>query len=488
MRPEPISNMDAAILNVEDPTAPDTMGLLLLFKGKLDEEQLVQQVERAWLRYPRYRQRIKRLAFGRMQWVEDPTFDIRAHFRRVAVPAPHDIDALRQTVGELMSLLLDRSKPLWTMHLIEEGPFGDALLIRVHHAIGDGMTLLKTTLDLFKDVPPPQASAKKSLLGRFFEPIAEAVDTTQKVGTWVREQAEQGFPKAEELILGAEQAVELSLKLSPLVRDPATILTGELSRRKEISWTPPIPTKEFKRIARAFEVTINDLALAVITGALRRYFIAQGQDVPKTLHASVPIYLGSTTSIETGNNFGLVLVPLPLGEADPRERVQRLHRTMERLKSSPEAAVVSGVFNTAGILPPGLVARMFDEVSRKASVIVTNVPGPPYRMGLAGATVRHIVPLVPLSGHIGLGIAIASYNRRLSLGIQADGARIQPNLRAFIEMLRSELALLTALAEESTADATTQCAAQTLSGTRCRNRSRKGHLTCWVHREVEVRG
>ncbi len=484
MRPEPISNIDAAILNVEDPTAPDTMGLLILFEGKLDEAELIQQIERAWLRYPRYRQRIRPRPFGRMEWVEDSTFDLRAHVRRVAVPAPHDLEALRQTVGELMSLLLDRSKPLWTMHLIENGPHGDALLIRVHHAIGDGMTLLKTTLDLARDEPPPPKT-RRSLVSRFFEPLSEVVETTQAVGNWMKEQAEQGLPSADKLRLEAEKAVELTIKLSPLVRDPKTSLTGELSRRKVVSWTPPIPTREFKRVSRTFEVSVYNLALAVIAGALRRYFILQGEEVPATLHASVPVYLGSATSIETGNNFGLVLMPLPLGEEDPRRRVELIHERMEQLKQSPEATIVSGVFNSAGRLPPGLVARMFNEVSRKASLVVTNVPGPPYTLPLAGAPIRHIVPLVPLSGHIGLGIAIASYNRKLSLGIQADGERIQVGLGALIDLLRSELALLTSIADQESKGAVSQCAALTLSGSRCRNRARKEHLTCWVHRAVD---
>ncbi|MGH2541955.1 MAG: wax ester/triacylglycerol synthase domain-containing protein, partial [Ardenticatenaceae bacterium] len=456
-----------------------------LFEGRLDEAELLGQIERTWLRYPRYRQRIRKRPLGRMEWVDDPTFDLRAHFRRVAVPAPYDLEALRQTVGELMSFLLDRSKPLWSMHLIEGGPYGDALLIRVHHAIGDGMTLLKTTLDLFKDEPAQKKAERSTFLERFFEPISDVIGVTQSVSQWVKEQAEQGIPTADKLLLGAEQAVELSLKLAPLIRDPDTILTGELSRRKVVSWTPPIPVKEFKRVARAFEVTVNDLALAVIAGALRRYFIAQEQEVPKILHASVPIYLGSMTAIRTGNNFGLVLVPLPLREGDARRRVALIHQRMERLKKSPEAALVSGIFNSAGRLPPGLVARMFNEVSRKASLVVTSVPGPPYDLPLAGATVRHIVPLVPLSGRIGLGIAIASYNRKLSLGIQADGARIKPDLRALIELLRAELALLTSVAEQATERESSQCAALTLDGNRCRNHARKGHLACWVHRAVE---
>lgn len=488
VKPEPILNMEAAILNVEDPTAPDTMGLLLLFNGKLKEAELLERIEKIWLRYPRYRQRVKRLAFGRMQWVEDETFDIRSHVRRVAMPSPNDMATLQRFVGELMAFLLDRSKPLWTMHIIEDGPRGDALLIRVHHAIGDGMMLVKTTLDLFKgdlEEAVPQERKRFGLL----DPLSEVVASSQQIGNWLQAQVKQGTPGPLELLSGAEQAIELSVKMAPLVRDPKTSLTGELSRYKEISWTPPVPTLEFKRVSRTFGVSVNDLVLTIITGALRRYFIAQGEPIPNTLHASVPVYLGSTTNIQVGNNFGLVLAPLPIGEPNPLKRVLLVHDAMAKLKKSPEAALVSTAFNTAGLLPPALVARMFNEVSRKASLIVTNVPGPPYTMPLAGAELRHIVPLVPLSGHIGLGIAIASYNRRLSLGIQTDGGRIQPSIVSFIELLRAETALLTALAEEDAAPAATpkprKCAALTRRGKRCRNLARQGHLTCYVHRAVE---
>lgn len=482
MKPEPISNIDAAILNVEDPTAPDTMGLLLLFDGKLDEEQVIERIRTAWLQYPRYRQRVQRRALGRMQWVEDPTFDVRAHFRRVAVPAPNDVYALRQTVSDLMALLLDRSKPLWSMHLIEGGPGGDALLIRVHHAIGDGVTLLTTGLGLFKDrFIPNTKKERKSLVTRFLEPINEMREATQTVSHWLKIANELGLSNV--LKASAEQAVELGVKLFPLIQDPPTILTGKLSRRKAVSWTPPVSAREFKRLSRAFEVTTNDLALALITGALRRYFLAQGEPVPAILHASVPVYLSET--FEVGNNFGLVLAPLPLGEPDARTRIAKIHESMEKLKKSPEAAVVSGLFNAAGQLPPGFVARAFDEVTRKASVIVTNVPGPPIPLTLAGATLESVVPLVPLSGHIGLGIAIASYNRNFTLGIQADGERIKPNLRAFIEHLRAELALLTSLADSATEGEVSQCAALTRGGQRCRNKARSGMRTCYVHRNLE---
>lgn len=484
VRPEPITNIDAAILNIEDATAPDTMGLLLLFDGKLNETLLLERVEQNWLRYPRYRQRIRQRSLGRMEWVADSNFEVRVHFRRVAVPSPNDMTAVSRTVGELMAMLLDRSKPLWTMHLIEGGPGGDALLIRVHHAVGDGVTLLKTALSLFKEEPPPE-KPRKLLVERLFEPFIEVAETAQTVRKWMRAQREQGLPKAADLLAGAEQAAGLGFKLFPLVQDPRTILTGPLSRRKAVAWTPPVPTAEFKRVARAFDVSINDLVLAVITGALRRYFVEQGERVPSVLHASVPVYLGQ--ALKTGNNFGLVLAPLPLGEADPRKRLSKVHEAMERLKQSPEAAITSSALNTAGRLPPTLVARVYAEVSKKASLIVTNVPGPRDKLKLGNATLDHVVPLVPLAGSIGLGIAIASYNRHLSLGIQADRERIKPNMRSFIELLRAEFALLTSLADGEGAPQgqTHLCVALTLRGTRCRNRARRGHLTCATHAALE---
>ncbi|MBA3533708.1 MAG: wax ester/triacylglycerol synthase family O-acyltransferase [Ardenticatenales bacterium] len=494
MKPEPVSNIDAAILNVEDPTAPDNMGLLLLFDGKLNEEEVIERIKVAWLAHPRYRQRVQKRALGKMQWVEDPTFDIRAHFRRVAVPAPQDIEALRRTISELMGMLLDRSKPLWTMHLIEGGPSGDALLIRVHHAIGDGVTLLASALALFRDkYIPNQKKPRKFLIDRLLEPINDMIGTTQALTKWLKEQREQGLPSSADLLATVNQAIEIGIKLFPLIMDPPTILTGPLSRRKSVSWTPPIPSKDMRRISRTFEVSSNDLALAVVAGALRRYFISQNEKVPDVLHASVPVYLGE--SIELGNNFGIVLAPLPIGEPDPMKRVNKIHETMAHLKQSPEAQISAGIFDTAGRLPPSFVARAFDEVSRKASLVVTNVPGPPVSVSLAGAKLIQVVPFVPLSGRIGLGIAIAAYNRHYTLSIQADGERIKPSLRSFIQLLRAELALLTSLADggteaaegtESTEDPqSVQCTAQTRQGTRCRNRARKGMRTCSVHSTLE---
>jgi len=484
VRPEPISNIDAAILNVEDPTAPDTMGLLMLFKGKLNEAQVLERVKLAWLRYPRYRQKIRLRTFGRMEWIEDVNFDTRAHIRRVGVPAPNDTAALQRVVGDLMGMLLDRSKPLWSMHIIEGGPHGDALLIRVHHALGDGVTLLTTGLGLFRDkfmIDEPKK--EETFVGRMLQPIEGMMETTQILGNWLRQQRAAGPPKLEDILATAEQAVTLGLKMFPLIQDPPTSLTGKLGRVKEVSWTPPVPSKDVKRLSRAFGVSSNDLILALIAGSLRRYFIAHDEPIPAILHASVPVYLSETMTL--GNNFGLVLAPLPVGEADPTKRVSKVHDAMEKLKKSPEAELVQRAFNMAGQLPPGFVSRAFDEITRKASVIVTNVPGPPILLDLAGATLESVVPLVPLSGHIGLGIAIASYNRTMTLGIQADAEKIKPNLRFFQEQLRAELALLTSLADTATDTNANQCVAQSRNGQRCRNKPRAGKSTCHTHRRLE---
>lgn len=484
MRPEPISNIDAAILNVEDPTAPDTMGLLMLFKGKLNEAQVLERVKVAWLRYPRYRQKIRLRPFGRMEWIEDANFDLRAHVRRVGVPAPNDTAAVQRVVGDLMGMLLDRSKPLWSMHIIEGGPAGDALLIRVHHALGDGVTLLTTGLGLFRDkfmIEEPKK--EETLVGRLLQPIEGVVETTQMLSNWLRQQREAGPPKLEDILATAEQAVTLGLKMFPLIQDPPTSLTGKLGRVKEVSWTPPVPGREVKRMARAFGVSSNDLILALIAGAMRRYFIAHEEPIPSVLHASVPVYLSETMTL--GNNFGLVLAPLPIGEPEAAKRVKRVHDAMEKLKKSPEAELVQRAFNMAGQLPPGFVSRAFDEITRKASVIVTNIPGPPIQLDLAGATMENVVPLVPLSGHIGLGIAIASYNKMMCLGIQTDAERIKPNLRAFQEYLRAELALLTSLADATSDGAIHQCVAQARNGQRCRNKPRSGKSTCYIHRHLE---
>lgn len=487
MTPETVSNIDAAILNVEDPTSPDTMGVLFLFDGQVDEEELVARVEEHWLKYPRFRQRIRARAFGRLQWVDDPTFDIRSHIRRLAVPEPHDTRALRQTVSELMAMLLDRSKPLWSMHIIEGGPGGDALLIRMHHAIGDGVTLFATCMALVKERYAPALKEKRrGFLGRVFEPLVEAVEVTQSVSHWMREHAEGGLPSAEEIIEGAGQAVGLGIKLFPMIQDPKTSLTGPLTRRKQVAWTPPVSARDYRRASRALGVTSNDFALALIAGALRRHFRALGEPVPRLLHASVPVYLRDT--IEVGNNFGLVLAPLPIGEADPHKRVRLVHEAMEQLKKSPEAQIISTLFNAAGNLPPGVVSRIFDEASRKASVVVTNVPGPPRALTLAGAPLKRVIPIVPLSGHIGVGIAIVTYDGHFTLGIQADRDRLQPDIETFIQHLRAELALLTSLAEEAGGKvaASRQCAALTLAGKRCRNRVRQNERTCYVHRALEV--
>jgi WS/DGAT/MGAT family acyltransferase len=205
---------------------------------------------------------------------------------------------------------------------------------------------------------------------------------------------------------------------------------------------------EVKALSKALACTVNDVLIAAVTGAFRSYMLANGENpaLDSEIRATVPVNLRPLEHAkELGNHFGLVFLSLPLGLANPIERVYQVNERMLQLKASKQATVAFGLLAALGMGPSALQKPALDLLSDKATMVLTNVPGPQQPLYLAGGRVNELMFWVPQSGNIGLGVSILSYNGQVFIGLIAD-RKLVPVPDRIIERFRPELENLMYLA------------------------------------------
>ncbi|MGE5235173.1 MAG: WS/DGAT/MGAT family O-acyltransferase [Acidobacteriota bacterium] len=421
-RGESLSNVDSAWLRMEDPTNLMTITALLTFEQKVEFARLKAVIEDKLLLHDRFRQRVveSRIPFVKPRWEEDDHFALKAHLRRMALPYPGDQGTLQETVSELMSTPLDYSKPLWQFHLIENYGNGSALVARVHHCIGDGIALVKLMFTLVSEepdratgrrveaaVPTPAVRTGRRPRGTLLDAGLDAVVNPSRV---------------VELARNSASAVGELGKLLLLSSDPHTVFKGKLGVTKRAAWSEAIALSDVKACSKRLGATINDVLLTAVTGALRTYMLGRSKvEDGLAIRAVVPVNLRTEEELDQlGNRFGLVFLALPVGTEGPLDRLRALKEEMDALKESPQAIVAFGVLNAMGMASPEIEGIGVSIFARKATAVMTNVPGPQRQLYMAGVAIRDILFWVPQSGRLGLGVSILSYNGQVRLGIAAD--------------------------------------------------------------------
>ena len=432
-----LSNVDSAWLRMEEPTNLMTITGLIISDQKFEYRRLKSEIEDRLLSFDRFRQRVveSRFPFVKPRWEEDQHFALGAHFRRLALPHPADQGTLQEMVSELMSTPLDYSKPLWQFHLIENYASGSAMVARIHHCIADGIALVKVMFRLFDESADgtPHPGQGSSLPG---------TSAAHRRRSLADEGMEAVLSPARALDLarnGASAIGELG-KLLALSSDPHSVFKGKLGVTKRVAWSDPIPLAEVKGTAKRLSATINDLLLTAVSGALRAYMLQRGNVEPGlAVRAVVPVNLRPPSDeIEFGNRFGLVFLALPVGLASASERLAALKAEMDAIKASPQAMVAFGVLNALGMASPEIESIGVGIFARKATAVMTNVPGPQKLLYLAGAPIRELMFWVPQSGRLGLGVSILSYNGHVRLGVAVD-AGLVPDPGMIVTYFHQEL-------------------------------------------------
>jgi diacylglycerol O-acyltransferase len=459
---EPISKVDTAWLRMEQPTNLMMINGVVVLDREPDFESLLRVLEQRLLVFRRFRQKAVDAAGG-AHWETDRDFDIRNHVRCVALPGAAGRAELEALVEELASTPLDKSRPLWQYHLVENYAGGPAVIMRIHHCIADGIALVQVFLSLTDPTPEGRPSASQPevwkrrradespVFARLLEPAREGLGFAAQVG---RRMLEEGRKILDNPSLAGRYAAETAELARELVHsltlpdDPVTRFKGRLGVRKLVAWAEPIVLDEVKAVSKAFGCTVNDVLIAAVTGALRAYMIAAG-DRPEGLpeiRATVPVNLRPLEHArELGNHFGLVFLSLPLGVVNPLQRLYEVNARMDELKASKQATVSIGILAALGLAPAPVQQPVLDMLSRKATTVLTNVPGPQHPLYFAGAGIREMMFWVPQNGSIGLGISILSYDGKVFFGLMSDRGLV-PDPQRIISRFRPEFDKLLYLA------------------------------------------
>ena len=397
-------------------------------------EELLAHVDSRLGLVPRFRQRVTEAPMVQLanpSWGDDPRFDLRWHTRHLALPAPGSREQLRDLVGSVMSQPLDLTRPLWQLCLIE-GLEGDrhAYLAKTHHALVDGVSAIDvgtimldpnpegTEMQLPDEPWEPDQSSPAMLFvreatDRIRAPIQAARRTARSALAMPRETAGRVVRTAEgfaELAAGGPSA-------------PPSPLNVEIGRDRRVAWVPT--DLQALKDARVVEgATVNDVILAVATGALRRFLARLGDELPEYLVALVPVSIRRPDEqLELGNRITTIFVRLPIGSADPRERLAAIQAETARLKESEQARAASLIIEATGWVPPTINRVLADAMSRPLSwnLVVSNVPGPQQPFYLLGRRMLEVYPFVPLSPQRhALAIGVVSYDGGVFFGLVGD--------------------------------------------------------------------
>jgi len=374
------------------------IGAVLLFDQRLTLEMVEELARSKLVPHRRFRQHVVETPhrFGRPSWRDDPTFDLRAHVRNLNLAAPADAAALAGLASERMSAPLPRDQSPWSFDLVDLEPAGSALLVRIHHCIADGRALVALLEQLADEAPG---------VGEGATPAPQRSLRLHRRRAW----------------LGQLTGLFRFLTLSG---DPESPLRRPVGGHKRVAWSEPISLDSVKSIARAYEHHVTDVLLAGVTGALHRYARDQGQ-ASRAVRALFPVALPSKSSADgVGNHYASVFIRLPITATDPGTRIEAIARDMAVLRAWGESRTAIGLTRLAGAVAPGIERRAMRRWARRASLVVSNLGGPPAPLRLAGHPIRSIIVWAPTPASIGLSFTFFGYAGVLRLGVLADAAVI----------------------------------------------------------------
>jgi diacylglycerol O-acyltransferase / wax synthase len=429
-----LTAIDASFLAQEGKASHMHVGAILTFEGPPPAyRELVEHIESRLPLVPRYRQKLAfpRFEMGRPLWIDDPCFNIEYHVRHTALPSPGSSEQLRQLAGRIFSQRLDRSKPLWELWLVqglEDNRF--AIISKTHHALVDGVSGVDIASVLFDLSPVPQKIEPDDKWQPRPEPsqaelVAEGVKGVVKwpVGLAARAAGALSHPRhaAGELKEAAEAVGEVVWAgLNPA---PETPLNVPIGPHRRLIWVRG-RLDEYKEIKNALGGTVNDVVLAVVTGAMRRWLRLRGvRTEGLELRALVPVSIRTADERgQLGNRIAAMRGPLPVYANDPVERLELVRQSMANLKESKQALGAEVIAGLQGFAPPTLLAQAsrLNFSTRLFNVIVTNVPGPQFPLYLLGREIQEIVPVAFLPDNHALAVAIMSYNGNLDFGLLGD--------------------------------------------------------------------
>ena len=364
-------------------------------------------------------------------WADDAHFEIGQHVRQATVPAPGGKRQLRELAAEIFAAPLDRDRPLWEAWLVRGLKDGRwAILSKVHHCVVDGIggnDLMTAIFDLSPDAacPPPAAWAPEpepSTLDLMIAGLQEAASAQARQLERLSGLLRQPLPPTEEIL---DYGRGLAASARRLAVPSAASLNGPIGPGRRWAWAAA-SLADVKEIRSALGGTVNDVLLAAITCGFRDLLQARDElEDGLVVRSLVPVSRrGPDEQGVITNRLSALLANLPVGEADPRQRLTMLREEMDELKRTSQAAGPEMVTGVLGFAVPALLAfgshAAFQLPQPLVETVTTNVPGPRLPLFLLGRRLARIYPYVPIGNSVRISVAIFSYLERFSFGITAD--------------------------------------------------------------------
>jgi WS/DGAT/MGAT family acyltransferase len=368
---------------------------------------------------------------GRPLWIDDPAFNLAYHVRHTALPSPGSEEQLRRLTGRVFSQALDRSKPLWELWLVqglERNRF--ALLSKTHHALVDGVAGVDISTVLFDTKPVPEPAPDEQEWVPNSEPstvqlvargVADAAAAPLHLAGRLMSAIQHPEPAARRVADALEALGEVAWNFANPA--PDVPLNVEIGSHRRFVWVRS-ELATFKRIKDALGGTVNDVVLAVVTGALRRWLTSRGiKTQGLELRALVPVSIRTEDEHgHLGNRIAAMRGPLPVYVEDPVRRLQIVREAMGELKQSKQALGAEVISRFNDFAPPTLLAQAsrINFSTRLFNLIVTNVPGPQIPLYVLGRELEDVFPVAFLPQHHALAVAIMSYNGGIDFGLLGD--------------------------------------------------------------------
>ena len=428
--------------------------------GKLSAVDVCRLVGERIHLLPPFRWKLAEVPFGLdlPYWVEDPDFDLDFHIRETAVPPPGTKQQLAETVSRIVARPLDRAHPLWELYVIQgiEGGKYTGLLTKVHHAAVDGVSgaeILGVLLDLApegKEIPeqPDDLSGERmpgqvEMLGRGLAGVPR--QPLRALGSIPKTLPNLPDLPGAQLVPGMRTAGKITNAVkrrlpvvgdgdildAPKVRVPKTSFNGRISPHRRFSFDS-LPLDRVKAVKNELGITVNDVVVATCATGVREWLLERDELPDDPLVAMVPVSVRTEEQMGTfGNRVSVMIVPIPTNVADPRERLMTAHETMQIAKTRHKAMPASILTDATQFVPPALVTRAARAVAQVSStvqpplnLVISNVPGPPMPLFLAGAQLVAHYPVSVITDGVGMNITAMSYRDHIDFGVVVDREQI----------------------------------------------------------------
>lgn len=414
----PLDREDAARLWMDTPENPMIVTALLRLEGPLDFATFAERVEAGALSRDRLRARVvpPLLPFLRPRWREDKEASIARHVDHVRLAPGSGDEQLADVLSRIASEPLDRARPLWRMWLVDTGGDRSAIAVRIHHAIADGVALLGVLYG-FSD---------EGVGATLAAPALSAPAPPRPSGAVVRRAA-------------------AIARLVTRRADAPPVLAGRPAGRKALAWSSPFDVASIRSAAHRVRAHVNDVVLGALAGALRVLVAGGGSPPREAVHALVPVALPRDGGA-LGNRYASLFVRLPIDVGGAVDRVIAAHDAMHEARAAAGVELGRSLVGAAFAFRERVERVGVRILSRKASLVVSNVAGPTEpTLHIAGRRITSIVFAAPTPGSLALSASVFSYGGELRVTIAVDTAVVPdpwPLVRLFEHEMRATLAAL----------------------------------------------